>query len=236
MRPSSPAGLNPPPDDRSAHSAVKAEQYAAFIGDIVLSTQIAGTARRDLQYRIERSLSRVNERFSKALAAKFVITTGDEFQGLLKDPSVIPAIIRMIEMGLSRVEFRVGIGHGSLETDLREFAVGMDGPAWHAARNGIVAAERDGRLGGVFVGFGNVEDQLLSAFARVLHHMRKRLTVKQRVLLEELLENDTQKDVAEKMGISKQVVSKQARAAGWDVYREVEEAWRIALRLAGPYL
>jgi hypothetical protein len=63
----------------------------------------------------------------------------------------------------------------------------------------------------------------------VLHYVRNRLTIKQRNLLEALLETETQAEIAVKAGISKQAVSKQARAAGSDAYREAESAWKLIL-------
>lgn len=199
--------------------------YVAVIGDVVKSRQLASAARRDLQRRIERSLQAVNRRFAAAIAAKFLITVGDEFQGLLRAPSVLPALIRELEMSLDDIDVRLGIGHGPIDTDLEDYAIGMDGPAWHRARTALERAEAERRFGGVFVGFGERADRILNAFARVLYYLRARMTAKQRQLLELFLQRDTQQAVADKAGVSKQAISKQARAAGWDAYREAETAW-----------
>jgi predicted DNA-binding protein (UPF0251 family) len=39
-----------------------------------------------------------------------------------------------------------------------------------------------------------------------------------------------QSEVAERLGISRQVVSKQVAASGWVTYAGAEKAWRIILR------
>lgn len=199
--------------------------YVTVIGDVVKSRQLPSFARRDLQRRIERTLGSLNDRFASAIAAKFLITIGDEFQGLLHEPAVLPMLIRSLEMGLLGIDVRLGIGSGVIETDLQDYAIGMDGPAWHAARKALEQAETGRRLGGVFLGFGERDDRTLNGIARVLYHSRTRMTAKQRQLLEVFLANSTQQEVAAKAGVTKQVISKQARAAGWEAYREAEGAW-----------
>jgi hypothetical protein len=203
--------------------------YVAIIGDIVRSRRLPSATRRHVQRRLDEILQAMNTRYRKALASKFLITVGDEFQGLLRDPSVVPELIRRLENGLPDIDVRLGIGRGRLDTDLKAFAIGMDGEVWHAARAAIEDARANRRLGGVFLGFGERTDTALNGFARVLHHIRSRLTTKQRELLEALLEAGTQTEVAVRVGITRQAVSKQMRAAGGDAYREAEAAWKVVL-------
>jgi DNA-binding CsgD family transcriptional regulator len=208
--------------------------YIAIIADIVRSRLIGAPVRQQLQRRVEAALTELNRRFSTALAAKFIVTVGDEFQGLLRAAPVIPQLVRHLEMALPEIDLRFGIGRGDLETDLREYAIGMDGPVWHAARGAIESAKASRRLGGVFAGFDHGDDLLLNGLARVLHHMRSRLTPKQRRILEDLLSDGSQKDLARRAGVSPQAISKQARAAGWNTYREGEAAWRALLSRSSP--
>ena len=203
--------------------------YVGVIGDVIRSRQIAPQARSSFQRRMGRTLQQINSHFAPSLAAKFLITIGDEFQGLLRDPVVIPDLVRELEMNLPQASIRLGIGRGALYTDLGEYAIGMDGPVWHAARRALEDARVSRRLGGVFVGFGSKEDQLLNGIARVLHHVRSRLTAKQRELLEALLQGETQAEIATRERISKQAVSKRARAGGLEAYKEAEAAWKLVL-------
>jgi len=204
-------------------------RYVAIIADIVDSRRITGARRRELQKRLELLLSEVNRDFAQAIAANFLITVGDEFQGLLRGAAVIPALMRRLEIALPDITLRTGIGYGMLETELRPSAIGMDGPVWHAARAAIDEAKRTDRLGGVFQGFGTTEDLIHNGFARVLHLLRSRMTDKQRRLMDALLGTQTQKEIAQSSGVSKQAVSKQARAAGVEAYREAELAWQSVL-------
>jgi hypothetical protein len=203
--------------------------YVAVIGDVIRSRRLTVSVRRDVQRRLNSTLEALNSRYPRAVAAKFLITVGDEFQGLLRDASILPELIRVMELSLPDVDFRLGIGRGEVYTDLNDYAIGMDGPAWHAARAAIEDAKTNRRLGGVFAGFGEDRDVILNGLARVLHHLRSRLTVKQRQLLEALLQAGTQSEIALRSGITKQAVSKQARAAGGEAYREAERAWKLVL-------
>jgi hypothetical protein len=203
--------------------------YVAVIGDVVRSRVLTRGVRSSVQRSLERILEKINIRYRSSLAAKFLVTIGDEFQGLLLEPSVLPALIRDLESALPDVELRLGIGRGQLYTDLKEYAIGTDGPAWHAARTAIEDAKTNRRLGGVFIGFGSLADATLNGFARVLYHLRARLTVKQRALLEQLLDVGTQAEIAASKGVSRQAISKQVKASGGEAYREAENAWRMNL-------
>lgn len=201
----------------------------AIIADIVQSRNIHGSERRSLQRRLNEVLRQINTRHAKAILSKFVITTGDEFQGLLANATAIPDIVWTLEQELPTVEIRIGVGCGGLDTPLAEYAVGMDGPVWHRARSAVVEAESSRRLGGVFEGFGDPDQAILNGLARLMRHLREQLTRKQREILHALRENPLQTALAENRGISKQAVSKQAKSAGWDAFREGEAAWGAAL-------
>ena len=208
-------------------------QYVAVIADIVQSRRIVGIDRHDLQKKVEITLADLNRRFVDSVAAKFVITVGDEFQGLLRTARVIPELIRYLETTLPDVKIRLGIGRGDLDTALRKEAIGMDGPVWHAARAAIRSAENDHRLGGVFVGFGD-DDPILNGLARVLYYVRNRLTKKQRTILEQLLKSNNQSTLAKRTGVSPQAISKQVRASGSEPYREAEDGFRALLARNSP--
>jgi hypothetical protein len=216
--------------------ALRSPLYVAFIADVVASRRIAGTARRTLQKRIGDTLDAVNQRFAGAIAAGFVITIGDEFQGLLRSPEVIPDLLRLLERELPDIQLRVGFGRGTLDTELRDTALGMDGPVWHRAREAIETAKAKDHLGGVFAGFRDDDDLTLNGLARLLYLVRSRLTAKQRLILDELLAGHTQMEVARRRRVSKQVVSKQAGVAGFEAYREGDEALRALLKCSAPPL
>ncbi len=135
--------------------------YVALIGDMVGSRSYRPAAREEVQARLRKALSAANadERRKGDIKAEFVITTGDEFQGLLKagaDPLWFGRFVQDF-MG-EEPRFRFGIGKGELATKgMPEKAIGIDGPCFHNARDAIIRAKRDDATCCV-EGFGNLND------------------------------------------------------------------------------
>jgi len=203
----------------------------AVIGDMVKSTALTARARAKAQLDFDRLIALLNQRFRRSIAARFVITTGDEFQGLLHDASIIPDIVWLIESEYHNRDVRLGFGHGRLHTPLKTVALNIDGPVFHHARAAIDQAGRRRLLGGVFEGFG-AYDPVLTGYAQILRHTRERMTLKQRQVLDVLRAGETQLGAAEKLRISKQAVSNHAIKAGWEPYRLAETGWKTVLTFA----
>ena len=121
-----------------------AAAYWAVIGDIVHSRSIKDRAR--FQKGLESVLDEANRRFAAELLARWTVTTGDEFQALYAGPAELPDVVEFILDALQPVRVRFGIGRGGLSTELKPTAVGMDGPAFHAARLAINYAKRKGMV------------------------------------------------------------------------------------------
>ena len=71
-----------------------ATNYIAVVGDVVASRQ--APERGELQSRLQQALEQVNERFSGVVASRFVLTLGDEFQGLLLSPDELQHILGLL--------------------------------------------------------------------------------------------------------------------------------------------
>ena len=61
--------------------------YYAIIGDIIDSKTIKD--RLSIQNKLTNCLNVINQTYHDEIVANFTITLGDEFQGLLKDPSFL---------------------------------------------------------------------------------------------------------------------------------------------------
>ncbi len=111
--------------------------YYAIIGDIKKSKKIKN--RFEIQEQLNRILEHINESYGENIAAKFLITLGDEFQGLLNMNTPIFEIVKYIQREMYPIELRFGIGIGEITTEInKNAAIGTDGPAFYAARNAIV--------------------------------------------------------------------------------------------------
>ncbi len=59
----------------------------------------------------------INTKYHSVIAAKFTITLGDEFQGLLSSPEVLMDIVDYIKVHLHPIKVRFGIGFGDMSTE-----------------------------------------------------------------------------------------------------------------------
>ena len=111
-------------------------EYIAIIGDIEQSKRILN--REEVQDKLVLVLNDINAIYRDDIASKFMITLGDEFQGLLKDGENVLDIIDEIEMRMHPVKLRFGVGIGDINTKINfEMPLGADGPAYYCARGGI---------------------------------------------------------------------------------------------------
>ena len=111
-------------------------QYYAIIGDIKRSKKIEN--RCEIQEKLKKILDNVNSIYNNDISAKFLITLGDEFQGLLEITAPILEIIKYIQREIYPIKLRIGVGIGNVSTLINhEAAIGADGPAFYAAREMI---------------------------------------------------------------------------------------------------
>ncbi len=106
------------------------------IGDIVGSRDIP--LRGVFQQKLKRTLAALN-RERRDLLSPYTLTLGDEFQVLYRRADrLFPDLFRL-QGCIYPERARFSIGVGLLNTPLnRKAALGMDGPVFHGARDGIV--------------------------------------------------------------------------------------------------
>lgn len=110
--------------------------YIAVIGDIKESKKI--TNRSEVQKKLKQILEKINDKYTDDISSKFMITLGDEFQGLLCNGKNIMNIIFEIERKMYPVKIRFGVGAGTITTAVnKEMSIGADGPGYYNARNAI---------------------------------------------------------------------------------------------------
>lgn len=107
--------------------------YTAIIGDIINSR--GSSDRFFLQKKLQDILDSINDEYCNVIKSNFVITLGDEFQGLLIRPDDAVKIIKKIQAELYPVKIRFGVGIGQITTQINtNAAFGSDGPAYYFAR------------------------------------------------------------------------------------------------------
>lgn len=197
-----------------------AEIYIAVIGDVVASRR--AEERSKLQERLRAALKGVNKEFSWLVLAGFLITVGDEFQGLLGGAEEIDRLVAMLRARMSPVELRIGLGYGPLDTPLQPQAIGMDGPCFHRARAAIERAKAEGTA--VEVELGRTAPAF-EVYSLLYSELRGRLTRKQRRVLDMAGLGMEGVRIASQLEISPSAVSQHLRAAGYDSIRKATRIW-----------
>ena len=202
--------------------------FIAIIGDIRGSRSL--TQRREIQENLGIILQEINEGFEADIAAKFLITLGDEFQGLLFDGRSLLKIIEKIEMSLYPVTFRFGIGMGRITTDIYpEMALGADGPAFYRARSAIeLLKENESKKKAVlsdlsfrFEEKSSTTERLLNTAFTLLYSLEHTWTDRQReIITDQLFHQDGQKASALRLGITQSAVHKALSAGSYYTYEK----------------
>lgn len=208
--------------------------YCALIGDIVGSRQL--DQRWEVQEKLKAVLSDVNRRFEEDLAAKFTITLGDEFQGLLASTEELLVLVDTIRLSMHPVKIRFGIGIGPMATKINEkAALGADGPAYHVAREGLSTVKA---LNNKYVqGFSDTrcyyydpktgstnELAIFNAALSAIGFIADKWTEKQRDIIKELESSDlSQREIGKKLAITQSSVQRRLDSAGYYTYIKARE-------------
>ena len=102
--------------------------YIALIGDLIESKQLKN--RKQAQKDLQDMMAVLNQDYRDYLVSPFTVTTGDEFQALLRPNPEIMQLLDQIALGFPH-PIRFGLGLGEIVTDInREQSIGADGPAY----------------------------------------------------------------------------------------------------------
>ena len=113
------------------------DQLAVIIGDVRGSRKMAQDVRYEGQLYLKSAIIQINEKKTESIEAPFMITRGDEFQGVLHDLKSAFEIMLEFERLLFPLQVRYGIGRGSIQKMGSKIPVEMDGPAFHRASEAL---------------------------------------------------------------------------------------------------
>ncbi len=205
--------------------------FVAVIGDMVASRAIG--ERAEVQRRLERALQEVNEVYAADIASRFMITLGDEFQGLLRAGAQTPELIERIERAMYPVRVRFGLGVGAITTEIdAEKPLGADGPAYYGARHAIEALKASERKRMEpratarieITGYPDVAEVVNTLFA-LNTALKSRWAQRQREVIAAYIEcGGTQSEVAQRLGIHQSNVQKALAHASFYTYQKALRA------------
>lgn len=194
----------------------RSDLYIAVIGDLVESRAIKD--RNAVQKKLEKTLNHINTGKSKdAIISRFRITLGDEFQGLVSRHFSFQAFMDQYRNDTGdELDTRFGIGLGGLTTDLKEEAIGMDGPCFHHARSALENA-RKLKTAVFFSGFE--AEIALNALFQCCEEIRRSWKKRQLEVISGYEKFGDQVTAAKKLNISRQAVHLVLKAARYEFYK-----------------
>lgn len=212
--------------------------FAAVIGDIKDSRHLEN--RKEVQVHLQEILDRLNEKYKDHIVSKFLITLGDEFQGLLCGGEHILDMVNEIRMEMYPVQLRFGIGFGQITTDIKsEMALGADGPGYYRAREAVeLLKEREKKNRPVLAEIclrldekDQEKEVLLNTVFDLMYVVESGWTERQReTIWDMLLYGDGQQNTARRLSISQPTVQKALAAGSYYTY---ENALKNAAKILG---
>lgn len=206
--------------------------HIAIIGDIIASREIKD--RLESQEKLQSILDRVNSRYKAVLESPFTITTGDEFQALLRPNRHIFQIIDDITIGFQPYQIRFGIGVGGMLTAVNpKQSIGSDGPAyWHArAAIDYIHDNNDYGSNHLSVALDDKEAaRKINAVLAACEFIKSKWTATQAELLMALLnegiyeEKFSHKEMAKVLHLSPSSFNKRLKSSGLKIYLRNKKA------------
>ena len=216
------------------------ECYVVIIGDIVDSRNLAD--REEVQKKFKEALNFINQKYSMSILAKFKITLGDEFQGLLRSRQSILDIITDFELYMLPVRFRYGIGIGDIDTEINyEDSAEIDGSAYHRAREMINALEdKKGKYNeeasDIMICSGEIRDErddLMNSLLAVCSALKSKWTERQKEIICTYIQNgENQYKTAEILEIAQSSVNRALQNARFYAYKSAMDTITSVLREA----
>ena len=184
----------------------------------VIYAYVSGAGDAHVDRRLRPALERLNQLFAPAVAEPFAVTGACRGEGALADPAQAPLCISVLRESLAPLQLQVGVGIGAVEHVRDSAAGGRD--VYSVARRALQLAVRDDSLCR-YLGTGDAGDVLLGALCSLVDHPIRARTQKQWEAIAAYRELGHQRDVAERLGVTRQSVGDRLTAGH---RRAVEEA------------
>jgi hypothetical protein len=193
-----------------------------LIADIVSSRKIKD--RNKIQKNLEGLFKKINKN-SGSILSPMTITLGDEFQCVYSDAGeIFRHIWKILHAGYpEKIRFSYGIGEITTRIN-RQQAIGMDGPAFYEAREGLFQLKQTDYL--FNIRSSNNNSDLVNFIRNSLYFISYHIEgwKKNRVYIMSLLADGMQvRAIAQKLKISEQAVYKNIRNGGLQLILELSK-------------
>ena len=166
----------------------------------------------------------MNNLYKRDISSKFMITLGDEFQGLMHRFSHVMDVLDRIESEMYQIRVRFGIGIGDVTTVINyDSPFGSDGPAYYNARRIVdKLKENEKKKMGSKSNIGiEVEgcDTVSALFNSIFSQntiIKSKWTKRQREIIRAFIENSfKQSNAAAALGINQSSIHKALQTSGY---------------------
>lgn len=219
-------------------------RVAVVTADIVQSTRYSPEDRRQLDRLLRSGFREMEKRFLEAVHTRmaFRITAGDEFQWVMSGvPRAFDALMYLRAIAASGglkppVRFRASIGVGGISVATRDNPYEEDGTAFVQSRHGLASmtkARGPVRWTKLITGEPDI-DSAADAVLCLLDRMMQSWTAPQWEAIRWSLLGLKREEIAKKLGIAHQNVTKRLHAASWLHFRVGRDFLYRLLESAAP--
>jgi len=193
-----------------------------LLGDVISSRRISDRER--FQNKFEEILEKINAAYVEDIFADFKILKGiDEIGGVLSTMSNIYKIINEILEQLHPNLIRFVLIFDYIDTGMESFDISkMDGPAFHKASDTMNTLKKSKLLFEMSVSDKMIDTAIIGQINLILF-TKKNWSLKQHQIVREYKSTNNQDDVAKKLGITQQAVSKTLNKVMWKEIFQIEE-------------
>jgi hypothetical protein len=189
-----------------------------LIGDIVSSKKIPN--RQDIQDKIKRVLMELN-RENRHLLSPYTLTLGDEFQGVLSRADYLFCDIISILTYVYPIKIRFSIGIGDIQTPINpNQAIGMDGPAFHSARSGIIKLKETSWLFTIVNPY-DANQRMVEQSLFLISSMFSKWKQNRFQIMQRLCRDSSVKQIAQNLNITDKAIYKNIDDGGLKIIREL---------------
>jgi hypothetical protein len=191
-----------------------------LIGDLIESRKLSNRGRAATQKDLKTVLGQIN-RDASGILSPWTITLGDEFQAVYQSAGSLFTHLWTIMAAIHPVYARFSVSAGAITTPInRKQAIGMDGPAFHAARDGVNILKKDEGL--LRVNIQNPEiERLMNASLMLVSKEMLGWNSNRFHILQKLGQGEEVSRIAADMGLSEVAVYKNRKAGALDVIHEL---------------
>ena len=194
-----------------------------LIGDLIESRKLSDRGRAATQKDLKTVLGQIN-RDASGILSPWTITLGDEFQAVYQSAGSLFTHLWTIMAAIHPVYARFSVSAGAITTPInRKQAIGMDGPAFHAARDGVNILKKDEGL--LRVNLRNPEiERLMNASLMLVSKEMLGWNSNRFHILQKLGQGEEVTRIAADMGLSEVAVYKNRKAGALDVIHDLTSA------------